>query len=122
MIKSQKILNRPDLPLRATTIRVPVERCHAESVDVGLKKRTTREEVLEALAQEPGLQLFASLGYGDLPFGQDFIGKNTVGIGRVRTPVGEPSSRRVMFWNIADNLRVGAASNAVSILEKYYRS
>lgn len=123
MVKeTQKILSRADLSIRATTIRVPVERCHAESVDVGLKKRTTREEVLEALAQEAGLQLFSSLDYNDLPFGQQFVGKNTVGIGRVRTPVGESSSRRVMFWNIADNLRVGAASNAVSILEDYYRS
>jgi aspartate-semialdehyde dehydrogenase len=123
MVKeTQKIMGLPALKVRATTIRVPVERCHAESVDVGLKQRVTRQEVLNALEKESGLLVSGSLDYESLPFASQVRSKNLVAVGRVRTPVGELSSNRVMFWNIADNLRVGAASNAVSALECFFKS
>ncbi|MCB9358215.1 MAG: aspartate-semialdehyde dehydrogenase [Calditrichaeota bacterium] len=109
----RKILRRPDLHVAATTVRVPVEIGHAASVSVELSADVNLPEVLRSLKSFPGLACDAE-GYSTPHM---IAGKQDVHVGRVRV---DPSDKRWLhFWVVGDNLRKGAASNAIQILQHW---
>ncbi len=117
--ESRRILGLVDLEVFVQTTRVPVSNCHSESVTVELDSEVpSLAAVLEVFARSEGIVLERTLAGKDLPSPIDWVKRREVSVSRVRLPYGAKSSRFVTFWNIADNLKKGAATNAVSILEK----
>ena len=111
----RKILGKPALAVDATCVRVPVVRCHSESVSVRLSRPLSVEDARAAFAAAPGLVLDdepASAGY---PTPLTYAHRDACGVGRVRAGrVWEPG---LSFWVVGDQLRKGAALNAVQIAE-----
>ncbi len=109
----RKIMSIPDLPIAPTCVRVPVEVGHSIQVMIEQERAIDREEAIGILSSGAGLVL--SKGDDDFPTPRDAAGEDAVYVGRVRT---DPHLRGVLhFWVVADNLRKGAATNAVQIAE-----
>lgn len=119
MIKeTQKILEGHEFSVFATTVRVPVFNCHCEAICVKLTKEVQREDVMKVFSDMNGLVLYkTSCEYPDLPTPLKVTGDQRVHVARVRLPLGQKRSHWVQFWNVADNLKKGAATNAVQILK-----
>jgi aspartate-semialdehyde dehydrogenase len=108
----RKILERPDLAFSATTVRVPVSIGHSESLSFGTVRPATREQVRDALRAGPGLTFADGAGYAT-PL--DVAGTDEVAVGRLRPDLAHPGAW--LTWIVSDNLRKGAATNAVQIAE-----
>jgi aspartate-semialdehyde dehydrogenase len=106
--ETRKILELPDLPLHATCVRVPVLVGHAQAVWVETERPLSPEDALEALAAAPHVEL------ADFPTPGDAAGRDTVLVGRVRR---DSAGEGLALWVVCDNLRKGAALNAVQIAE-----
>jgi aspartate-semialdehyde dehydrogenase len=114
--ETRKIMGLPDLPVTATTVRVPVAVSHAESVNVETGRKLTRHEARAILAGAPGVVLMDDPAAGMYPTPLDAAGRDEVLVGRVRE---DPSAANGLdLWIVADNLRKGAATNAVQIAER----
>ncbi len=111
-----KILGDESIRVTATTVRVPVFRCHAESVNVETGKKLAADDVRALLAAFPGIVVFDAPEKNIYPLPVDVAGKDEVYIGRVRED--ESIENGINMWIVADNLRKGAALNAVQIAEK----
>ena len=114
--ETRKILKRPNLAITSTTVRVPVFNCHSESINVEFEKDFELQELRNVLKNAPGIVLKDDITSETYPTTLDSNGKDEVFIGRVRRDFSVTSG--VNLWVVADNLRKGAASNAVQILEK----
>ena len=111
--ETRKILGAPDLPVAATCVRVPVDLGHSVQVAVETDRRLELAEVLDLLGNYPGLVLHENPE--DFPSPRECAGRDEVFVGRVRV---DPDFPHVLhLWVVADNLRKGAATNAVQILE-----
>ena len=111
--ESRKILGDPSLAVTGTTVRVPVVNVHAEAVYVQCARATTREEIITLLGSGAGLRVEERIdGYATPRFNPD---PDAVSIGRIRVNPDDPSG--VWMWLVADNLRPGAALNALQIAE-----
>ncbi len=117
--ESQKILELPGLRVSPTCVRVPVRNAHSEAVWARFERPVTRDEALAALAKAEGIELDASIGPGVHPQPRTVSGRDAVFVGRVRQDPGDP--RALLFWVVGDNLRKGAALNAVQIAERAFR-
>jgi aspartate-semialdehyde dehydrogenase len=118
MVKeTRKILGLPNLEVMASTIRVPVFSCHCETIAVRLQKEVSRQEIYEVFKSSQGLDFFDQDEYSEMPSPRLVAGKKETFVSRVRLPYGHDRSRWVQFWNVADNLKKGASTNAVQILE-----
>ena len=115
--ETYKILGRDDFPMLATTVRVPVFRCHGEAVSVRLKRKLRREEMVAAFQESGFLQVDDENNYDAFPTPRSVQGTKDVWVSRIRLPLGVEESEWVQFWVIADNLKKGASTNAVQILE-----
>ncbi len=104
-----RILGDDSFPVYATTVRVPVERCHSESVWLRAQRPTSADEVRELLARAPGVALH------DLPTPRELARREETFVGRIR--VGPDDARVVRFWVVGDQLWKGAALNAIQIAE-----
>jgi aspartate-semialdehyde dehydrogenase len=113
MLETRKILDVPDLPVAATCVRVPVEVGHSVQVMVETGHRFTTDDALAALERFPGIVLARDAA--EFPTPLETAGRDEVFVGRVRTDPDFP--RTLHFWVVADNLRKGAATNAVQIVE-----
>ncbi len=118
--ETRKIMDLPGLMIMPSTARVPVFYCHSEAVTVKLKKAVTRGEVLDAWQGKSGLELHTS--NEDFPSPLTHAGKTSVAISRLRlgpadssSLSGERRSSWLSYWNLADNIKKGAATNAVQI-------
>lgn len=112
--ESRKILGLPALRITATAVRVPVFFCHAESVLVETEREAAPHDVMKALAARPGIAVHSAMD--EYPMQIDIAGQDDIHVGRVRR---DPSvAHGVSLWVVADNVRKGAALNAVQILEK----
>jgi len=118
VLETRKIMDRPDLEVLVTTVRVPTFHCHGEAVTVRLKKAVTRHEAMAVLARGEGLDLVAEDQHSTFPTPRMMAGSKGVTVSRVRTPLGVERSNWLQMWVIADNLKKGAATNAVQILER----
>ena len=115
--ETRKIFDLSDLTVFASTARVPVSHCHSEALTVELRQAATRNEVFSAMKAQTGLRLIQEDSYSAYAYPDKVVGSQDVWVCRVRLPVGQTASQMIQYWNVADNLTVGAATNAVRILE-----
>ena len=115
--ETRKIMGLPGLDVLATTVRVPTFNCHCETVHVRLKKEVSREEAEAILEAAPGIKLVKASDHSMFPTPRTVVGDPGVWVSRVRLPLGQSRSHWLQFWIVADNLKKGAATNAVQILE-----
>lgn len=113
--ETRKILNAPGLRVTATTVRVPVLRCHSEAINVELERPLTANEARAVLAAMPGVIVYDDPVKKLYPMPLDATGKDEVYIGRVRED--ESITNGLNLWVVSDNLRKGAALNAIQIAE-----
>lgn len=113
--ETRKILEDPGLSLTATCIRVPVYYAHSESVNVETENKLDREKVIELLKAFPGISVVDDVARCKYPMPIDAEGKDDVLVGRIRED--ESISNGINMWVVADNLRKGAALNAIQIAE-----
>lgn len=113
--ETRKILERPELPVSATCVRVPVERAHLEAVSADLAEPLSEAEAREAMGRIPGLVLLDSPAEARYPVARDAAGRPETFVGRLRQDPCLPAT--LHFWVVADNLLKGAATNAVQIAE-----
>lgn len=114
--ESRKILELPDLPVSATCVRVPVRVGHSISVTAELDRVVPRAELEDAIARMPGVKYCPDRD----PVPTEVAGTDTVCVGHLRIDPDLPSV--LHFWVVADNLRKGAATNAVQIAELVTRA
>jgi aspartate-semialdehyde dehydrogenase len=113
--ETRKILDEPSLAVTATTVRVPVFCSHSESVNVETEKKLTAEQARSLLRDAPGIILADVPGENIYPMAIDAVGKDATYVGRVREDASVANG--LNLWVVADNLRKGAALNAVQIAE-----
>ena len=115
MRETRKILGRDDIGISATCARVPVYTGHSESVNVQTRDPLSPEECRELLAAAPGVIVVDDPANGLYPLAIDAAGRDDVLVGRIRR---DPSHERCLnLWIVGDNLRKGAATNAVQVAE-----
>ena len=114
--ETRKILKRPDLRVTATTVRVPVFNSHSESINVEFEKDFDLDELIQDLAKAPGIIVVDDEKKNQYPLATEATGHDEVYVGRIRRDDSIPSG--VNLWVVADNIRKGAASNAIQIVEK----
>jgi aspartate-semialdehyde dehydrogenase len=113
--ETRKILGEPSLAVTATTVRVPVFFSHSESVNVETEKKLTAAEVKSLLRQAPGIIVADEPENNLYPLALDATGKDATYVGRIREDTSVQNG--INLWVVADNLRKGAALNAVQIAE-----
>lgn len=116
--ESRKILARPDLRVSATAVRVPVRIGHSEAVGVEFDRPVDLGAARAALVAFPGLRVVDDPPAGRVPTPLDVEGRDEVLVGRLRRDGGLFDDRGILFWLVSDNLRKGAALNAVQIAER----
>jgi aspartate-semialdehyde dehydrogenase len=102
--------------LTATTVRVPVFRCHSESLNIETEKKLVPNEVRAILSGAPGVIVYDAPDKNIYPIPVEVAGKDETYVGRIRED--ESMENAINMWIVADNLRKGAALNAVQIAEK----
>ena len=110
-----KILRDDSIAVTATTVRVPVQGGHSESINVEVEKPFTVEQIRELMASEPGVVVQDDPAHNVYPMPLHAWGKNEVFVGRIRRDFTLPNAFN--FWCVSDNIRKGAATNAVQIAE-----
>lgn len=115
--ESKKILHDTNLRITATTVRVPVYHGHSESINVELKKDFNIEDIFELYKKSEGIVVMDNTKEEIYPMPIDIAGKDEVFIGRIRRDFSV--DRGLNLWVVADNIRKGAALNAVQIAETF---
>ena len=115
--ESRKILHLPDLRISSTAVRIPVFVSHSEAVHVETKAPITPEEARTLFAAVPGVVVQDDPANHVYPLATEAAGRDEVFVGRVRRDDSIPDGRGLAFWVVSDNLRKGAATNAVEIAE-----
>ena len=113
--ETRKIFHNPEMRVTATTVRVPVPNCHSESINVELKKPFDIEELKQDLANGEGLVLVDDIANCVYPMPCNCDNKDEVFVGRVRRDFSVENG--INLWCVADNIRKGAATNAVQIAQ-----
>ena len=113
--ETRKIMGEPSLPITATTVRVPVIRGHSEAVNIETEKKISAKEAKEILARAPGVKVVDDPQANLYPLALDSDGRDEVLVGRIRED--ESIEKGLNLWVVSDNLRKGAALNAVQIAE-----
>jgi aspartate-semialdehyde dehydrogenase len=114
--ESRKILHDPELPLSATCVRVPVMVSHSESVHIELERPMDPERVREVLSHFPGIAVQDDTSINLYPMPWTAAGRDEVFVGRIRQDASLPNG--IAMWIVSDNLRKGAATNAIQIAEE----
>ncbi|MDX5438569.1 MAG: aspartate-semialdehyde dehydrogenase [Pontibacter sp.] len=115
ILETKKIMGDDSIRVTATAVRIPVMGGHSESVNVEFEKDFTLDEVYNILHETEGVVVVDDVKNLQYPMPQDAHGKDEVFVGRVRLDETQP--RTLNMWIVADNLRKGAATNAVQIAE-----
>ena len=114
--ETRKILNKPNLPITATCVRVPVKNCHSESINVEFENEIDIYDIKILLQNSPGIILVDDIENNYYPIATKADGTDEVYVGRIRRDFSVNNG--INLWVVSDNLRKGAASNAVQILER----
>jgi len=117
--ETRKIFGDNGIQITATVVRVPVYGGHSESVNVETKKPFGMEEIFELMKNAPGVQLLDEPEKNSYPTPLDAENRDEVFVGRIRRDFSQPNS--LNMWVVSDNLRKGAATNAVQIAEYLVR-
>jgi len=113
--ETRKILKKSNLPITATTVRVPVFNSHCESINVEFEKDFEINDLIETLKNAPGIVVKDDISNNIYPMPIDTNNQDKVFVGRIRRDYSVKSG--VNLWVVADNTRKGAGANAVQILE-----
>ncbi len=113
--ETRKILGDESIQINATCVRIPVSNCHSESLTVETERPISPEEARTLFAAFPGITVVDDTANGQYPLPSTCDGKDDVFIGRIRRDLSHPNG--LSFWCVSDNLRKGAATNAVQIAE-----
>lgn len=113
--ETRKILGNPNLKITATTVRVPVINSHSESINVEFENDFDINELKEVLKNSPGIILQDDIANNIYPLARNVSGHDKVFVGRIRRDFSIPFG--INMWVVADNIRKGAATNAIQILE-----
>jgi aspartate-semialdehyde dehydrogenase len=113
--ETRKIMDLPDLRLSATCVRVPVLRAHSEAVNIEFHEPFPVEEARTILAAAPGVELIDHWESQRFPMPTDVTGRDPVAVGRIRQDLSEPNA--LELWLCGDQIRKGAALNAIQIAE-----
>jgi aspartate-semialdehyde dehydrogenase len=113
--ETRKIMALPDLRLSATCVRVPVLRAHSEAVNIEFHEPFPVEEARALLAAAPGVELLENFETNRFPMPTDVTGRDPVAVGRIRQDLSEPNA--LELWLCGDQIRKGAALNAIQIAE-----
>ncbi len=113
--ETRKMLEDDDIQICPTCIRVPVSNCHSESILVETERKITVEEARRLFASTPGLVVLDDLDKKLYPMPMNCDRRDETFIGRIREDISCPNG--LAFWCVSDNLRKGAATNAVQIAE-----
>ncbi len=113
--ETRKILNIADLKLSATCVRVPVLRAHSESINIEFDGVVEPKDALEELKKSPGIEIIEDYKNNRFPMPNDVMGRDNVAVGRLRTDISQPNG--LELWLCGDQIRKGAALNAVQIAE-----
>lgn len=116
MAESRKILGLPSLKISATAIRVPTLSSHSESVNIETERDFEISEIRSALAEHPGIRVIDNPAQKQYPLNTLASGGDTVDVGRIRRDLSV--EKGLNLWIVSDNLRKGAALNAVQIAER----
>lgn len=114
--ETRKILKHPTLPITATAVRVPVTNCHGESINVVFEKSFKLTDIFNTLKSAPGIVVQDDIENNIYPISSNVNGHDEVFVGRIRKDFSIKNG--LNLWVVADNLRKGAASNAIQIIEK----
>jgi aspartate-semialdehyde dehydrogenase len=120
VLETRKILSDDSIQVCPTCVRVPVSNCHSESILVETERKVSAEEAKRLFSAFPGITVVDNLEQKQYPMPKDCDGSDEVFIGRIREDISSPNG--LAFWCVSDNLRKGAATNAVQIAELLIRS
>ena len=115
--ETHKILGDDSIRVTATTVRVPVFNSHSESINIEFEKPFELEELKDVLRNAPGVIVQDDVEHDVYPLATEATGHDETFVGRIRRD--ESVESGVNIWVVADNIRKGAASNAVQIAQKY---
>jgi aspartate-semialdehyde dehydrogenase len=119
--ESRKILHLPDLRVSCTAVRVPVFVSHSEAVHVETREPLSPKQARDLFAAVEGVVIQDDPASSTYPLASDAAGKDDIFVGRVRQDPSIDGGRGLAFWVVSDNLRKGAATNAVQIAEELVR-
>jgi len=114
--ETKKIMGDDSIKVTATTVRVPVFRGHSEALNIETKIKITSQEIRSLFSNVPGITLFDAPEKNVYPLPVEIAGKDDVFVGRIRED--ESIENGINMWIVSDNLRKGAALNAVQIAEE----
>jgi aspartate-semialdehyde dehydrogenase len=115
--ETRKIFNCPNIAVTATCVRIPVMRAHCESINLEFTNPITPDEVRKILGAAPGVTVLDDREHNRFPMPIDASGKDDVFVGRIRQDESLPGNRGINLWVSGDQLRKGAALNAIQIAE-----
>lgn len=115
VVETKKIMHDDSLEVAATCVRVPVLRCHGESINVEFTREVTPEQALAALEKAPGIHVLDDISNNIYPMPGILAGTDGAYVGRIRKD--STVEYGIAFWDVADQIRKGAALNAVQIAE-----
>ena len=119
VLETRKIMGDESIQICATCVRVPVANSHSESILVETEKKISVEKARELFSSFPGIVVIDNLEAKQYPLPLNCSGRDEVFIGRIREDISSPNG--ITFWCVSDNLRKGAATNAVQIVELLLR-
>ncbi|MDD2376787.1 MAG: aspartate-semialdehyde dehydrogenase [Clostridia bacterium] len=114
--ETRKILKNPKLPITATCVRIPVLNCHSESINIEFENEFNIQDILKVLSNYPGITVIDEIDNNIYPINELANGIDDILVGRIRRDYSVKNG--INLWVVADNVRKGAASNSVQILEK----
>lgn len=115
VMETRKIMGDSSINVTATTVRVPVFRCHSESVTIETEKKITREKAIELLSNAPGVTVIDDPNNRKYPMPLFLSGTDDCYVGRIREDIS--CEKGLSMWIVGDQLRKGAALNAIQIAE-----
>lgn len=118
--ETRKIMEDDAMAVTATTVRVPVFYSHSESVYIETEKKITADKARELLSNAPGIQVVDDPSKNEYPLAVEATGRDEVFVGRIREDLSVPNG--LNMWVVADNIRKGAALNAIQIAEVLFKT
>src|SRR5207245_4255918 len=116
--ETRKIFGDARIMVSATCVRVPVPRAHSESINLEFERPMTPQQVREILAKAPGVRIVDDIAANHFPMPLEASGQDDVLVGRIRQDISREDGRGIDLFVAGDQVRKGAATNAVQIAER----